>query len=132
MPNGTPYLEEARIISRSHKPAGDWAAAGIAIQMLKIDPASMATTRRQPLFPILGYLLSASGIPVALLTGGIALTRCRTLVKGLALRLSSLLWTVEWGAIMGASFSGLDVDHIGTIAGYSEETRQLFRVLSQK
>ena len=95
MPNGTPYLDEARIISRSHWPAGDWARAGVEIQLLKVDPAIMATARRQSLTTILVDVRSASAITVTLVAGGVSLTRCRTLLEGLALRLISLLWTLE-------------------------------------
>jgi hypothetical protein len=95
MPNGTPYLDEARIISRSHRPAGDWAFAGVALQLLKVNPASTAAANRQPLFPILVAFRSASVITVALVTGGVPLTCCRTLLERLALCLSSLLGTLE-------------------------------------
>lgn len=95
MPSGTPYLEEARIISRSHRPAPDWAMTGNAIPVLKIDPARTAAARRVPLFSTLLDIRSAPAVTVILIAGGVPLAGRRTLIKGLALRLSSLLGTLE-------------------------------------
>ena len=50
---------------------------------------------------------------------GSAVTGCCTLVERLALCLGSLLGTMEGCTIMRSSFSGLNVDDVGAIAGAS-------------